>query len=699
MSAVFDEVKQEYALMDKELKKQLADGYDDFNSKYRPDLLKSLKDEEILDKIFLGKGGNDNLCYYLERAKINNPYGGIAGGSSAKFGLYYSKKLNSWVQGKRETLQKLSIEDAIVEGKKIRDVLVKSCEYIANLDLSTLEGYKKLEEFKNDHPILKNSWVRKYLHMVFPKYFPAWYSENMLDAIIKHYGEVPEQNLFVKMGQVVMIARKYDIPLIEFAKLKTNYKVAEAVKDPSWSSGKTENTRGIHYWIVSPGENADKWEECYQNGTLVIGWDYLGDYRQFKNRDEIAKKMQNHTGTEKNPYNDTRAVWEFCHEMQDGDIVFAKQGRSKIIGRGIVKSDYIYDESKSDYRNIRKVEWIKGNWTLEEFGDNLLPMKTLTDLTKYPDYVKTLDNLIQNKNNDYSLLANQSEETYSKSDFLKEVFISSSDYDTLKNLLLYKQNVILQGSPGVGKTFMAKRLAYSILNAKQNDYIECVQFHQSYSYEDLIMGYKPVNSGFELKRGIFYNFCKKAEKDPEHQYFFIIDEINRGNLSKIFGELLMLIEKDKRGPEYAVKLAYSDEKFYIPENLYMLGMMNTADRSLAIMDYALRRRFSFYDVAPAFSISGFKEHLKRNGISQNLSTKIIEKFNELNCYITDESKSNLGKGFCIGHSYFCSKPNAGQSEENWYNCILQFEIAELLNEYWWDEKQKAEDWIDKLKIG
>ena len=288
--------------------------------------------------------------------------------------------------------------------------------------------------------------------------------------------------------------------------------------------------------------------------------------------------------------------------------------------------------------------------------------------------------------------------SYTKEDFLREVYISSEKYDTLRILLENKKNIILQGAPGVGKTFIAKRLAYSILGEKQSKYIECVQFHQSYSYEDFIMGYKPSSDGFELKTGVFYDFCKKAERDPEHKYFFIIDEINRGNLSKIFGELLMLIEKDKRGMDCAVKLAYSDEKFYVPENLHIIGMMNTADRSLAIMDYALRRRFSFYYVEPAFDTENFAEHLKENGISEQLINQIKDKFTELNNYITDETKSNLGKGFCVGHSYFCSKPHKDQSEEDWYNCILSFEINDLLEEYWWDEKQKADDWINKLKL-
>ena len=285
--------------------------------------------------------------------------------------------------------------------------------------------------------------------------------------------------------------------------------------------------------------------------------------------------------------------------------------------------------------------------------------------------------------------AAETPDPYLKKDFLEDVFLTEEEYDELVALLLYKKNVILQGAPGVGKTFLAKRLAYSIMGVLSKHHVEMVQFHQNYSYEDFIMGYKPAGDSFELKEGVFYNFCKKAEQKPGEKFFFIIDEINRGNLSKIFGELMLLIEHDKRNEQ--VTLAYRNEKFNVPENVYIIGMMNTADRSLALMDYALRRRFSFFEVVPAFKRKKFIDHVTALISDTDTANMLNDRLYALNEIIADEDKSGLGKGFCIGHSYFCTKPVAGQTPDQWYKTIIKFEISPLLDEYWWDDKDKANE--------
>lgn len=278
---------------------------------------------------------------------------------------------------------------------------------------------------------------------------------------------------------------------------------------------------------------------------------------------------------------------------------------------------------------------------------------------------------------------------YTKDDFLNDVFITEEQYDHLKSLLEKKKNIILQGAPGVGKTYCAKRLAYSMMEEKDDNRICVVQFHQSYSYEDFIEGYKPYENTFKIRKGIFYNFCKKAKVDPDKKFFFIIDEINRGNLSKIFGELLMLIENNYRGEE--MTLLYSNEKFSIPDNLYIIGMMNTADRSLAMIDYALRRRFSFFKLNPGFMSNGFIYRQKK--LNNTKYDNLIKTIVELNRDIVQDD--SLGDGFEIGHSYFCYK-NIEDVTNEWLYSVVNFDIIPLIEEYWFDNKTKIEDWSKKL---
>ena len=281
------------------------------------------------------------------------------------------------------------------------------------------------------------------------------------------------------------------------------------------------------------------------------------------------------------------------------------------------------------------------------------------------------------------------DDTYKMQDFISQVFMSKEHAEKLVHLLKNKKNVILQGAPGVGKTFAAKRLAYLLTGTKNKSQIELVQFHQNYSYEDFIRGYRPTKNGFELTDGIFYDFCKRAEQDPNNRYCFIIDEINRGNLSKIMGELFMLLEADKRGEQ--IKLAYGNELFTVPENVYLIGTMNTADRSLALIDYALRRRFAFYKLSPAFNTAQFKKYIEDLNSSELVS--LIGCIQALNAAIlTDDS---LGEGFCIGHSYFCNMTKDTICHDQLEDTV-QYEIIPLLEEYWFDEKEKVEEWSAKL---
>ena len=460
-------------------------------------------------------------------------------------------------------------------------------------------------------------------------------------------------------------------------------------------SGKTEETttttvdsniKETNYWIYSHGDNASMWDEFYKFGIMGIGWDDVTDLKEFSSKEEIKEYMKKVYDPSYSYKNNAHCLWQFANEIKVGDVIFVKKGMHKIIGKGIVTSDYIYDTSRSTYKHIRKVDWQnKGEW--EHPGQAV--MKTLTNISAYPDYVQKLLALFAE---DISEEVSEQKEIkyplYSKDDFLNEVYMDEDTYNTLTELLEAKYNVILQGAPGVGKTFAAKRLAYSIMGQKDTSRVAMVQFHQSYSYEDFIQGYRPSKDGFELENGTFYKFCKEAEEDNERPYFFIIDEINRGNLSKILGELMMLIEKDKRGEK--IKLLYSNEWFTVPQNVRIIGMMNTADRSLALMDYALRRRFAFFDFAPAFSSEGFKNYLaEKNSPKLESLITAVESLN--NTISADES---LGDGFRIGHSYFCTD---GEITDEWLKSVVEYEVIPLIKEYWFDEPTKVRDWSATLR--
>ena len=444
------------------------------------------------------------------------------------------------------------------------------------------------------------------------------------------------------------------------------------------------------YWMYTPGYGAEMWDAFHAEGIMGIAREYIGDLSAYETRAAMQKAMQENQDPERSYRHASLEAWQFVHEIKPGDVVFAKRGQHEIVGRGIVESDYYYEGLRnSNYKNLRRVKWTHaGSW---EHPDGAAVTKVLTDITAYTDYVAKLNALFETE--DVQQEIDEPVMTYppyTATDFLSEVYMPSEEYDTLVDLVRTKKNIILQGAPGVGKTYAAKRLAYSMMGLKDQNRVMMVQFHQSYSYEDFIEGYRPAANGFVLNKGAFYKFCKAAEMDDENEYFFIIDEINRGNLSKIFGELFMLIESDKRGIQ--LQLLYSGEKSAVPKNVYIIGMMNTADRSLAMLDFALRRRFAFYEMRPGFETDGFREY--RMSLGNEKFDRLIHSVESLNSVIVaDES---LGEGFCIGHSYFCNL-TADKLTDHALSAIVEYELIPLLKEYWFDEPLKVKDWTNNLR--
>lgn len=394
----------------------------------------------------------------------------------------------------------------------------------------------------------------------------------------------------------------------------------------------------------------------------------------------------------------------FMEHMKSGDLFYLCYGNNiQLIGQ-ITSDEAKPNQEKQDgwfereYRVIEKTSngspyqaekkwWTPNdNSTCIEIGKNDLRLFELLILKPYFE-MTLLDlesALTQTPEEDVALY-----DTYNDEDFLTDVFITKDRFHALKHLCKNKTNIILQGAPGVGKTYISRRLAYLMMGQKDDSRIEFVQFHQNYSYEDFVIGYRPKDDGFKLEEGVFVRFCNKAKLRPENElHFIIIDEINRGNISKIFGELLMLIESDKRDKE--ITLAYNGIKFVVPKNIRIIGLMNTADRSLALIDYALRRRFSFFEIEPGFNVESFKMY--KSGLSNTLFDKLIEKVNALNDAITKDD--SLGSGFRIGHSYFCDQK---EITHTWLRQVVEFDLIPTLREYWFDNNNRFEEWSNQLR--
>ncbi len=447
------------------------------------------------------------------------------------------------------------------------------------------------------------------------------------------------------------------------------------------------------YWTVTAGSTPAEWQ-VFQKYSIISSdfnvEDLPVDVTDWS-LEEIYEAMRAANPDGPKPSNNALGLYNFANMMSSGDVLIAKTGSKSILGIGVVKSEYQYldDDDDTDYPHRREVEWVS---TTPFEAASQMARKSLTDVTPWPGFASRLVQPSPEWEKIKPLFAPDLPGEDGEASAIPphrrvadSSFLSVEESQELLNLLRTKRNLILQGAPGTGKTYLARHIAKA-LTAGGHDpekQWELVQFHQSYGYEDFIEGFRPDHEGkFKIRDGIFKTFCRRATSDPESTYVFIIDEINRGNLSRILGELMVLLEHDKRDPEFAMQLAYSgneDDCFYVPANVLILGLMNTADRSLAVVDYALRRRFGFYTLPPRYATSDFADHLSDMGISDQCVARINSIMTSLNTEIAN-SKA-LGRGFVIGHSFFCPRESVIQDEDAWVNQVLQYEIKPLLEEY------------------
>lgn len=434
------------------------------------------------------------------------------------------------------------------------------------------------------------------------------------------------------------------------------------------------------YWLYAPGRGGEHWEEFYSQGIMAIGWDYMGDLRQYSSKENIAHAMRAHDNEpDASKKNNATSCFSFCNQMQTGDVVYAKIGRDRIVGRGIILSDYAFDDSRDFFRHIRKVDWkLKGEWTVAD--DSRFALKTITDITGYHNFIKHLNSLLEdNPPSLPSPVNDMPTAAYSLDECAEATGFAKGRINSWKSALDRKKQAVFYGPPGTGKTFLADHLSRHIVGGTDG-FVECIQFHPAYTYEEFIQGIRPEtdekgNLQFALKSGRFLEFCSRAgqHKGP---CVLIIDEINRANLARVFGELMYLLEYREKDMPLAGGLRFS-----IPDNVRLIGTMNTADRSIALVDFALRRRFAFLELSPEYDVLWAYQH-RRNFNADGL----VLVLHDVNAAIND-------KNFHLGISFFLTDNLSGTLEEIW-----KLEIEPYLEEYFFSQPEAmiAFRW-DKIK--
>lgn len=655
-------------------------GYSLFVEKFSPNMLKNLDGELLIETIFY-IGNKQGLTYWLEFKNDDefktNTYGSIAGGSSFKYVMFKRNSDKRWVTGNPQNPTILSIEEAIDLGRSLRDALVAGAKLIDNLsDNASLEDYIDLQN-KLEEVLINNmfslGWVHKYYHMLYPNKIDAFHSVKWQRHALISSGIKPilEDKLYLLSGQLMEIIKQTKLATCHVMRA-----MVELFGQP------------LNYYRIGTGDNGNSyWEDMKSSSYIGIGWSELGnleDYTQNKNmRNDISSRLielysyKNNTASTK-----AGEIVRFYNNVEMGDIVVAVLGE-KVYGIGQISGGYEYVGDRP-YAHCKNVEWIR------VFKEPIkLPKPSAGKLTSCFPY-KDIENVMEIER----LMreeSNEDDDSHKENILLSPLTGLASE---IEGILSRKKQIILYGPPGTGKTYNAEKVCLELSSrniyrksyhklsdiekeailgdGKNSGTVRICCFHPSYGYEDFIEGIKPnsVNGQmiFESEDGIFKKLCIAASEEPNKKFYLIVDEINRGDISRIFGELIMLIETGKRGKRLILPL--SKKLFFVPENVYIVGTMNTADRSIALLDIALRRRFGFLELMPEYSF--FKgivfDGLPLDGWLNGLNKRICE---------------NLGKdsrGLQIGHSYFLENEKSITDSEK-FKRIIKEDIIPLIEEY------------------
>lgn len=645
-----------------------------FRQRFNPEKLNSMDGEFLLDTMHNHSNG-DSLVYWLEfknDEEFPTPrFGSIAGGSALKFGIYKRKDTSAWMTGSSMNQHELSIDDALKVAKKHREQFQIGLELLEELPTEASDAeYIKLQEAMNKYApdVNDTAWGHKYFSLFYPEKLDDYHSPQYQRFHLIKLLQTPPmgEGRYICAGRYVAIAQELKLPITSLTRI-LNYM----------------NRRPHRYWRIGTklGGVDSRWELMKNNNCVAIGWNKIGDLTgisfQKKDKEKIRNTMKEmYPGVPTLIGQNTQQVFNFVAKMEEGDYVIPSDGMS-ILGIGIVEKDYFF-EKNTDAPHRRHVQWLSlDKWKLPE-REGL--RTTVFELKKNK-------NLIGIEHHLYSVIKPAPPPVF------------DGIIGRINSVLERKSQVIIYGPPGTGKTYWAEKAACelashsryakgfndisadeqaSILGKLNNSdhQVHMCTFHPAYGYEDFLEGYKPktVNDQlvFELQDGIFKKICEKARQFPEYKYYLIIDEINRGDIPRIFGELLTILEKNKRGK--TVALAVSGEQFYVPDNIYLIGTMNTADRSIALLDTALRRRFGFVELMPNANLFGNTtiESIPIGPWLEALNRNIIE-------HIGRDAR-NLQ----IGHAYLFenSQPIAGFNK---FIRILQDDIFPLLEEYCYED--------------